>query len=278
MDNARRSLVLEMPAIRRRRLPPRWMTWMIVVVVGASALVVAIAALNVSKSGSAPSLKEASARVSPQQSASAEVSTTGRGLLATSPRIVCEKARLPTAKRVHLSAPANVVNPQLTYFATIQTTCGTIEVSLDAQDYPISVSNFVALAQRGFYNHMAFVRAAKDFVVQAGSPDQTNTTSNGGPGYSVQAEVPTTAPGGSAYPVGTVAFAKAGSGPPGTASSQFFIVTGGQGAALEPDYAVIGHVSMGLDVAQKIDSFAPADGDGTPTRVVVIEAVSISQG
>ena len=84
----------------------------------------------------------------------------------------------------------------MNYVATMDTSCGTIKVALDTQQYPTAVNNFVSLG--------------------------------------VQAEVPTTAPGGSAYPVGTVAFATASSDPPGTASSQFFIVTGSQGLQLIP--------------------------------------------
>ena len=126
---------------------------------------------------------------------------------------------------------------------------------------------------------MAFVRAAKDLVIQAGSPDQTNQTANGGPGYNVQAETPTTAPGGLAYPKGTVAWAASSADPPGTASSQFFIVTG-TGQGLQNNYAIIGQVAnaKSLAVAEKIGSFAPASGDGLPTTNVVIRSVKITTG
>lgn len=188
----------------------------------------------------------------------------------------CQHASTPPAKHPHLSAPTQRISPSVPYQASIQTSCGTIQVSLDASQYPKAVNNFVYLANQGFYDNMAFVRAAKNFVIQAGSPDQSNATSNTGPGYSVQAEVPTTAPGGSAYPIGTVAFATASTDPPGTATSQFFIVTGSQGLGLSPNYAIIGKVTKGLDVAQKIDSFAPSSGDGTPTTTVVIKSVRIT--
>ncbi len=194
----------------------------------------------------------------------------------SSSTVTCQAVKKPPAKTTKLTAPPLGVSPAVNYVATLDTSCGTIQVALAVQQYPTAVNNFVSLANQGFYDNMAFVRAAKNFVVQAGSPDQTNTTSNGGPGYSVQAEVPTTAPGGSAYPVGTVAFATGGSDPPGTASSQFFIVTGSQGLQLGPSYAIFGKVTKGLNVAQKIDSFAPASGDGYPTTVVVIKSVRIT--
>jgi peptidyl-prolyl cis-trans isomerase B (cyclophilin B) len=193
--------------------------------------------------------------------------------------VSCQTVKTPPPKSVQLSAPPQGLTPGASYNAAIQTSCGTINVSLDAAQYPKSVNNFVALANQGFYNNMAFVRAAKDFVVQAGSPDQTNKTTSNGPGYSVQAETPTTAPGGEPYPQGTVAFAKNGSDPSGTANSQFFIVTG-SGQGLTPDYAIIGRVStkQGLKVAQKIGSFAPKSGDGTLTTPVVIKKVTITPG
>ena len=194
----------------------------------------------------------------------------------SSSTVTCQTVKKPPVKNVKLSPTPVGISPAVNYVATMDTSCGTITLALDSQQYPTAVNNFVALANQGFYNNMAFVRAAKDFVVQAGSPDQSNTTSNGGPGYSVQAEVPTTAPGGSAYPVGTAAFATGGTDPPGTASSQFFIVTGNQGLSLSPTYAIFGKVTKGLDVAQKIDSFAPASGDGPPTTVVVIKSVRIT--
>ena len=171
----------------------------------------------------------------------------------------------PPAKTTHLTAPPLGISPQVSYTAAIQTTCGTIDLGLDAQQYPTAVNNFVALANQGFYDNLAFVRSSKtDGIVQAGSPDQTNQTANTGPGYTVQAETPTTAPGGSAYPIGTVAFGKSGSEPAGSADSQFFIATGSQALGLTPDYAIIGRVTKGLNVAQKIESFAPDERGRRP--------------
>ena len=169
-----------------------------------------------------------------------------------------------------LKAPAQTIDPNQAYSATIDTTLGPIEVSLDAQQYPISANNFVSLANKGFYDGLDVVRAAKDFVIQAGSP---NNTTVGGPGYTVQAEVPTTSP---AYPIGTVAWGKSGAEPAGTASSQFFIVTGSRGETLPNDYAVIGKVTSGQDVADNIAKLAPASGDGPPTKRVKMKKVTIT--
>jgi cyclophilin family peptidyl-prolyl cis-trans isomerase len=173
--------------------------------------------------------------------------------------------------RTYAKAPAQTIDPAATYTATIDTTEGTIDVALDAATYPVSVNNFVFLAQHKFYNGLLFNRAAKDFVVQAGSPDNTQA---GGPGYTVKGEVPTTTP---AYPVGSVAFGNNGSSPPGTAGSQFFIVAGSANPDLPADYAFLGTVTSGLDVAQKIMALAPASGDGPPTKDVTIKKLTITK-
>jgi len=168
-------------------------------------------------------------------------------------------------------APAMTIDTKATYTATLDTSEGTIVVGLDAAKYPTSVNNFVSLAKKGFYNGLLFNRVAKDFVIQAGSPDNTQA---GGPGYTVKGEVPTSKP---AYPVGAMAFAKSGAEPAGTAGSQFFIVTGAGGAALPADYAGLGSVTQGLDVAQKIGQLYPTSGDGKPTTDVTIKKVTIGE-
>jgi cyclophilin family peptidyl-prolyl cis-trans isomerase len=182
----------------------------------------------------------------------------------------CTSVEKPPTKKAELTAPAQTIDVNQAYTATIETTCGTIEMSIAAQQYPISANNFVSLAQQGFYDDLAFVRAAKDFVIQTGSPDQTSA---GGPGYTVQAEVPTASP---AYPIGAVAWAKTGSEAAGTAGSQFFVVTGANASTLPADYAVIGTVTKGMDVARRIEKLAPKSGDGALTDPVVMKKVTIT--
>jgi cyclophilin family peptidyl-prolyl cis-trans isomerase len=187
----------------------------------------------------------------------------------------CANVDAPPAKTVTLPAPTDALDPNQQYVATVETTCGTIEIELAAQEDPISANNFVYLANEKFYDDLAFVRAATGFVVQAGSPTQSD---DGGPGYTLQAAVPTAQP---PYPEGTVAWAKTEAEPAGTVGSQFFIVTGDAGQ-LTPDYAVLGTVTKGLDVAKKIEKLAPAPDpttgrrDGPLTRPVVIKKVTIT--
>ena len=183
----------------------------------------------------------------------------------------CTSVEKPPAKKAELTAPAQTIDVNQAYTATIETTCGTIEMSIAAQQYPISVNNFVYLANKGFYDGLDFVRASTSLgVIQTGSPNNTNV---GGPGYTVQAEVPTASP---AYPIGTVAWAKSGAEPAGSAGSQFFIVTGANAATLPADYAVIGTVTSGQEVANAIEKLAPASGDGPLTKKVKMKKVTIT--
>jgi cyclophilin family peptidyl-prolyl cis-trans isomerase len=177
--------------------------------------------------------------------------------------------------------PAQTLKPDTTYTATIDTSEGKMVVNLDAAAAPTSVNNFVFLARKHFYDGLTFHRVAKDFVIQGGDPKGDGS---GGPGYQIQAETP---PNG--YQVGSVAWAKGGQEPAGTAGSQFFIVfspapVAGQGLdALNQQpyqYGIIGDTTPEtLSVAQKIGTLAPKTqtGDGKPTKTVTIKKVTIAE-
>jgi peptidyl-prolyl cis-trans isomerase B (cyclophilin B) len=166
--------------------------------------------------------------------------------------------------------PPMTVSPSKTYTATIVTSCGTVVVALDAKDTPNTVNSFAYLASKGFYNGLTFHRVAKDFAVQGGDPAGTGS---GGPGYSVQDNVPA----GVTYTMGTLAMAKTGSEPPGTAGSQFFIVpTAGAARGYTPDYAILGHVTSGQDAVTKMNALAPASGDGPPIQPIYIEKITVT--
>ena len=98
--------------------------------------------------------------------------------------------------------------------AHIKTNKGTIKLNLFYNKTPITVSNFVNLANRGYYNNLSFHRVINDFMVQGGCPIGTGT---GGPGYNFSDEF---------HPElrhdqpGVLSMANAG---PGTNGSQFFI-------------------------------------------------------
>jgi cyclophilin family peptidyl-prolyl cis-trans isomerase len=158
--------------------------------------------------------------------------------------------------------PAMTIDPSKGYDATITTDVGTMVVQLDAAATPLAVNNFVFLADKGYYNCVIFHRVVPGFMDQSGDPTGTG---QGTPGYKFADELPKKAS--PQYPVGSVAMANAG---PNTNGSQFFIVTGSQGATLAPDYSLFGQVTQGMSVAQKINSDGnanPADS-GVPPKVI----------
>ena len=69
--------------------------------------------------------------------------------------------------------------------AHIKTNKGTIKLTLFYEYAPITVSNFVNLSQRGYYDNLSFHRVIDNFMIQGGCPLGTGT---GGPGYNFQDE------------------------------------------------------------------------------------------
>ena len=131
------------------------------------------------------------------------------------------------------------------------------------------MNSFVFLARKHFYDGLTFHRIARDFVIQGGDPTGTGS---GGPGYKTVDPPPK----GTTYPAGTVAMAKGSTEPAGTAGSQFFIMTG-TNSSLSPDYAIIGTVLKGQDVADKIGALPIENGasDGKPVQTVYIVKMTI---
>src|SRR3954452_9752632 len=172
-------------------------------------------------------------------------------------------------------APAMTIDASKTYTATFDTTCGSFTVALDAKAAPKGVNNFVFLARQGFYDGLSFHRVVPNFVIQGDAP--TGEVS-GGPGYEVVTESPT-----DGYHEGDLAWAKTAAQPAGTAGSQFFVVTGdtspldGTKHGNTYDYGVFGHITDGLSVAKKIESFAPSSGDGAPTTPMYILKVTVTE-
>ncbi len=98
--------------------------------------------------------------------------------------------------------------------AAIKTEKGTIRLRLFPDQAPLTVANFVNLAERGFYNNLTFHRVIKDFMIQGGCPIGNGT---GGPGYKFRDEFVGELRHGKP---GVISMANAG---PNTNGSQFFI-------------------------------------------------------
>jgi peptidyl-prolyl cis-trans isomerase B (cyclophilin B) len=134
----------------------------------------------------------------------------------------------------------------MSLIAHFDTERGPIRIELFADKAPLTVANFVNLAQRGFYDGLVFHRVIADFMVQGGCPQGRGT---GGPGYKFEDE----ANNGVRHERGVLSMANAG---PNTNGSQFFI-THVATPWLDGKHTVFGKVLDGLDV---VDAIRQGDG------------------
>lgn len=165
--------------------------------------------------------------------------------------------------------PRDELDPSRTYEVRFETSCGDFTVRLDVEQSPRTTASLVSLARSGFYDDTTFHRIVPGFVVQGGDPTGTGA---GGPGYRTRDRPPA----GARYTRGIVAMAKTATEPPGTAGSQFYVVTGAD-AGLPAHYAIVGKVVDGMDTVDRIDDLGDPDsgGTGTPRRPVVLEDASV---
>ncbi len=178
----------------------------------------------------------------------------------------CAEVSAPPAKHVQLPPPKETLSGPAT--ATVETSCGSFEIALDTARAPKTSSSFAYLARRGLYDDTDFHRIVPGFVIQGGDPTGTGS---GGPGYFVD-EAP---PQDLSYTRGIVAMAKTSAEPPGRSGSQFFVVTVAD-AGLTPDYALLGRVTRGFDVVQRIEQLGSPTG--RPKAPVLIKRITIEGG
>lgn len=136
---------------------------------------------------------------------------------------------------------------------------GTISLELDADTAPVTVTNFVNLANSGFYDGLTFHRIISGFMIQGGDPLGNGT---GGSDETIQGEFSENGVENSISHVrGTISMARATD--PDSASSQFFIVHE-DSTYLDGQYAGFGHVTDGMDVVDAICEDTPVqDSNGT---------------
>jgi peptidyl-prolyl cis-trans isomerase B (cyclophilin B) len=180
----------------------------------------------------------------------------------------CEKVEAPEPKTDSFKAPKQVLKKGEEATVVVKTSCGTFEIALDTERAPKTANSFAFLAEEGFYDDLTFHRVAPGFVIQGGDPEGTGT---GGPGYSVDEKPPANL----AYTKGLVAMAKSSAEPPGRSGSQFYVVTAPD-AGLPPEYALVGKVSEGYDVVEKIDALGTPEEK--PKQTVLIEEMTLDQG
>ena len=163
---------------------------------------------------------------------------------------------------------------------TIKTSLGDIQLELDAEKAPITVENFVSIANSGYYTDTIFHRVINGFMVQGGglTADMSNKSSGTAP---IQNE----ANNGLSNDRGTIAMARTME--PHSATSQFFINHKDNGflnhTGENPQgwgYAVFGKVTEGMDVVDAIADVATGSSGGhqdVPLEVINIESVTVSE-
>lgn len=164
-----------------------------------------------------------------------------------------------------LSAPEEELDAELTHVATVETSCGDFEITLDVEAAPVTTSSFAHLVEQDFYDGLTFHRVSRGFVIQGGDPLGDG---NGGPGYQVREAPPESLN----YEKGVVAMAKRGDEPAGVSGSQFFVVT--EAADLAPDFALLGRVTSGMETVERIAA-SEVDNFEKPTEAVVIRDITI---
>ena len=150
---------------------------------------------------------------------------------------------------------------------------GTIAVELDADSAPVTVTNFVSLAQEGFYDGLTFHRIMDGFMMQGGDPKGNGT---GGSSEKIKGEFKSNGVDNDlSHTKGAISMARSSS--PDSASSQFFIVET-DSTFLDGDYAVFGYVTEGIEIVEQICADAkPTDNNGSIKKEEqpVIETVTI---
>ncbi|MDQ1745276.1 MAG: peptidyl-prolyl cis-trans isomerase [Pseudonocardiales bacterium] len=155
--------------------------------------------------------------------------------------------------------------------AVFLTNQGTITVTLDGASAPCNVQSIKYLISKKFYDNTSCPRSVNSgiFVVQCGDP---SGTTSGGPTYTTKDEGLTKA----SYTEGTLAMANSG---PNTNGSQFFFITKDSNGSLGKNYSVIGHVSSGLDILQKVatggDDGSNQAGGGKPNVPLYFKTVTL---
>ena len=158
--------------------------------------------------------------------------------------------------------------------AVFKTTLGDFEIELNVKEAPLTVWNFVNLAEGRqptvkegpFYNGLVFHRVIRGFMIQGGCPEGSG---RGGPGYRFADEFDKNLRHTSE---GILSMANAG---PGTNGSQFFITLGAT-PHLDGRHTVFGKVTKGMDVVKKIGE-TPVGANDRPRNDVVINEVQIKR-
>lgn len=175
---------------------------------------------------------------------------------------------IPSSTKKTYTQPQQVLEQGVDYKAIIETNLGNIEIDLYEKEAPITVNNFIFLAQEKFFDNLKFHRVVNGFVIQTGDPLGNG---KGGPGYTFQDEST-----GLKYSKYTVGMANAGHN---TNGSQFFITCGditeeNLNGLDEGGYTIFGKVVNGFPVVDSIERVA-VDNNNKPINDVIVKSVQI---
>ena len=191
---------------------------------------------------------------------------------------VTEQFDIKDADEEETTAPATEVaeTDLISYTAQIEIEdYGTITVALDSSAAPITVENFVSLAQSGFYDGLTFHRIMEDFMMQGGDPNGDGT---GGSDENIVGEFADNGYDNTlSHTRGAISMAR--SNDYDSASSQFFIVHE-DSTFLDGQYAVFGYVTDGMDIVDAIcESAEPTDDNGSidPDAQPVIKSITVQE-
>lgn len=217
---------------------------------------------------------DSGAATTTQASATTSTATTGATTAAAEPAECLTSGQPDPGTKPSFTKPEQVLTPGKDAVIVMRTSCGTLRIKLDPTAGGPIPNSIAFLASEGFYDGLTFHRVVPDFVLQGGDPLGNGT---GGPGYQVEGPVPA----GYTYKVGDVAMAKTQADPPGTAGSQFFVVSGAQGESIltsQPVYGILGRATDPASLATIKRIAALAVSDGPPSTPVWIISADLRQG
>jgi peptidyl-prolyl cis-trans isomerase A (cyclophilin A) len=153
----------------------------------------------------------------------------------------------------------------------MKTSEGTMEITLDPKNAPISTANFLAYVDEKFYDGLFIYRDVKGFVAQGGG------VSPQGSGKAEHPPIADEAHNGLHNVRGTISMARTND--PNSATTQFFLNFVDNSASLDPNpmspdgYAVFGKITKGMDVLDKIEALGGTDPMGPPSKTITIISI-----
>ena len=169
-------------------------------------------------------------------------------------------------QKTQMQLPTQVIDVNKTYYAKFETNLGNFKIKLYAKEAPLTVNNFVYLAQNKYYDGLIFHRVIKDFMIQGGDPLGSGS---GGPGYKFGDEQS-----GKKIVKGSLAMANAG---PNTNGSQFFIVTAASTPWLDGKHTNFGEVVEGLDIVEKMSLVKTGQNDRPVENITITKLEIITE-